>query len=383
MGWTLRKSFKMGPARLNLSSRGIGYSVGVRGLRTGTSSRGRNYVTAGMGPMRYYSSASAHRTGRLTPTTAPNIGGITAFGCLLIASMVLGVLALVPETRWYAIGAWLVIVAALLIFALTRSGRARKLAELEAAVAAFLADPSPTEVGAQHISEMREALGTVPQEAQARLEAAYGTAVAEAVADQCITPEEQRRLRLIARACGLTDDAVHRANLGGFTSGLAALVKDARLTAEEDEQLAALRAAFGIADAEVAPLMATVEQLRRARVIEDEEPQSIDAGISLKKGEACYHTAPFTELREYVGEGFRAIKSGTLYVTNERLLLVAGGVTTLKLGKILGAQLAQKSGGGQALTLTIDGRKTPLYLDLAEPLIMLAYAKRALANRSA
>jgi hypothetical protein len=47
MGWFLRKSFRFGPLRLNLSRRGIGASVGVKGLRAGVDARGQSYVAGG------------------------------------------------------------------------------------------------------------------------------------------------------------------------------------------------------------------------------------------------------------------------------------------------------------------------------------------------
>lgn len=43
MAWNFRKSVKVGPFRLNLSKRGVGWSVGVPGFRTGVDSRGRKY----------------------------------------------------------------------------------------------------------------------------------------------------------------------------------------------------------------------------------------------------------------------------------------------------------------------------------------------------
>ena len=43
MGFTYRKSFNLGPFRANLSKSGVGYSVGGRGFRVGTSSRSRKY----------------------------------------------------------------------------------------------------------------------------------------------------------------------------------------------------------------------------------------------------------------------------------------------------------------------------------------------------
>lgn len=46
MGWFLRKSFGIGPIRLNLSKSGFGLSAGIKGLRIGTGPRGR-YIHGG------------------------------------------------------------------------------------------------------------------------------------------------------------------------------------------------------------------------------------------------------------------------------------------------------------------------------------------------
>jgi hypothetical protein len=66
MGWYLRKSFGLGPFRLNLSKSGIGYSVGVRGARIGVGPRG-NYVRLGRGGVYYQKYLS-------TPSSQPRDG---------------------------------------------------------------------------------------------------------------------------------------------------------------------------------------------------------------------------------------------------------------------------------------------------------------------
>ena len=48
MGFLFRKSIGRGPFRINLSKRGVGFSVGVRGLRIGRSANGRNTVRASL-----------------------------------------------------------------------------------------------------------------------------------------------------------------------------------------------------------------------------------------------------------------------------------------------------------------------------------------------
>ncbi len=45
MAFYYRKSVNLGPFRLNLSKSGLGYSVGGRGFRVGTTSRGRKYTS--------------------------------------------------------------------------------------------------------------------------------------------------------------------------------------------------------------------------------------------------------------------------------------------------------------------------------------------------
>ncbi|MBN2579097.1 MAG: DUF4236 domain-containing protein [Pirellulales bacterium] len=47
MGYYLRKSFRIGPVRFNLSKSGIGVSAGVKGARFGVRPDGRSYVHAG------------------------------------------------------------------------------------------------------------------------------------------------------------------------------------------------------------------------------------------------------------------------------------------------------------------------------------------------
>ena len=45
MGFRIRKSINVGPFRINLSKRGIGYSVGGPGFRTGVGADGRKRTT--------------------------------------------------------------------------------------------------------------------------------------------------------------------------------------------------------------------------------------------------------------------------------------------------------------------------------------------------
>jgi len=43
MGWNWRRSMRLGPLRINVSKRGLGYSVGLPGVRLGKDAKGRKY----------------------------------------------------------------------------------------------------------------------------------------------------------------------------------------------------------------------------------------------------------------------------------------------------------------------------------------------------
>jgi hypothetical protein len=45
MGFTYRKSVNLGLFRVNLRKSGLGYSVGGRGFRVGTTARGKKYTS--------------------------------------------------------------------------------------------------------------------------------------------------------------------------------------------------------------------------------------------------------------------------------------------------------------------------------------------------
>lgn len=63
MGWYLRKSFRAGPLRFNLSKGGVGLSTGIRGARVGINARGQAYVHCGAGGVYYRSTLGGAQRG--------------------------------------------------------------------------------------------------------------------------------------------------------------------------------------------------------------------------------------------------------------------------------------------------------------------------------
>ena len=61
MAWSFRKRINLGPFRINLSKKGVGYSIGGTGIRAGRDAQGREYTQisipgTGIYNRQYYSS---------------------------------------------------------------------------------------------------------------------------------------------------------------------------------------------------------------------------------------------------------------------------------------------------------------------------------------
>ena len=90
MGFTFRKSVKIGPVRLNVSKSGVGVSAGVKGARVGVNAKGKAYASVGAKGLRYQTQlGSAKREkndetsgGEELPNTPVNAGGV--FGGLVM-----------------------------------------------------------------------------------------------------------------------------------------------------------------------------------------------------------------------------------------------------------------------------------------------------------
>ena len=105
MGCRFSKSFKLGPARLNLRKRGLGMSVGAKGVRVGGGPRG-SYTPRWAYRAPALSHTSYSGTGRSradrADSAAEAAAAATVFGCLGIAFLVLTEVVLmvaVPSVR--------------------------------------------------------------------------------------------------------------------------------------------------------------------------------------------------------------------------------------------------------------------------------------------
>lgn len=199
--------------------------------------------------------------------------------------------------------------------------------------------------------------------------------------------EESERTLLAQAARLLTlsaSDAQH-ARIEAFKRLYLEVIADHELSEAEDQTLRQIQQALTIPDGAIHEEVQTITELREARTIREGDLKQIPVDIALPAGEICYHrtTGQLLEkrvLRSYTlnrvrhkEEGLVPTGEGKVYHTSKRIVLVGDGVTSYQLGKVLDVDVDMDK---KHLTLTVDGRKRPVYLAVPDAIVTGAIIER-------
>jgi len=409
VGFYLRKSFRVGPVRFNLSKSGFGASVGVTGARLGLSSSGRAYVHGGRGGLYYRKSlGGGSRGGRrggaqaggaspvrsapleLTEETGATYGAPhrpedadasqaarvrrspPTYGWLALGAAVAGLLLPRPFPALVAAG----VLSALVVLAV---GRRMRRAAGDAYGRLLDAQVSAAPIGDEArsaIDAARRDRWLAPDDARYFEERAYLTLLEAATANAYDDPSLER-IGEMERLLDLEPAFLHRARLDAYTRAHVEAVSDHDLTEAEESALARARAAFELTDEELADELILLDRLRELRAIRDGDLPVVDAATKLSRREVCHMEGEGRILKKrllrsfsrdgqrYKVRGFVIDKEGTLVVTSKRVALVHRGVTSIPNSRILDVEVDHDR---QLLTLTRDGVATPTYLTTPDAL---------------
>lgn len=422
MGFYLRKSFRAGPIRFNLSKSGIGASVGVTGARAGLSSQGRAYVHGGRGGVYYRKSFGGGRRrqgapdgadGRAAPepvaraSVAPAARGPiveltedtgATYGALreqeqAADAMAAPVREAPPSYGWLAlaaVGAGLLLpspfpaVVAATVFATlvalgVRRGKRRTAGDaygrlLDGRVAA--AGPI-TDGERDAIDAARRDPWLTPADARYFEQRAYLALLGEAAANDAEAPRALERLAEVDGLVSLDPAFRRRARLDAYSRAHVEAVSDHDLTEAEERELERVRTAFELTDEELADELSLLDRLRELRAIRDGDLPVVDSTVKLTSREKCHLESEGRLLKRrvlrsfsrdgqrYKVRGYVIDKEGTLVVTSRRVALVHQGVTSFPIGKIIDVEVDQDR---QLLILTRDNVATPTCLTTPDAL---------------
>ncbi len=417
MGFYLRKSFRLGPVRLNLSKSGLGISAGVRGARIGMTSSGKSYVHAGRGGLylrQNLASSTKRATGstRLNSTMGPTIiteaTGVT-FGAsidrspkpslhstLIRVRKPLGRFFLLPclglvmlliaiagdESSGLSATILILSIPLLTLWPIPLLIERSKIRAADALGSTLAENLSGIEgLTPENISRMTEALADnsvskVEVDRICRL--AYLSVVISIVEDRQVSAVESTMLEQLERLLNIPAEFVREARREAYREVYLKIVSDNDLTEAEEIELEHVRSALRIDESEIQDELNFVAVLRNIRDIRNGDLREIETNHRLQKSEVCYFesSARLLKMRNlrsfqeagqrYKVRGYVIDKEGTMIVTNKRLLIIHEGTTSVPLAKILDLEVDVDD---CVLMIAKDGSSTPVIVTTREALV--------------
>ncbi len=417
MGFYLRKSFRLGPVRLNLSKSGLGFSAGVRGARIGVTPSGRSYIHAGRGGL-YLKENLASGTRRstdkkplgstidsnvITEATGVTYGAAASRdsqsslrSALVRAKRPPGRILLLPCIGFVmlliaiagdelsGISATILILSIPLLTLwpiplLVEKSKIRAAEKLGDTLAEIL--NCGEELSPENISRMKNALAdhSAPREEVNRIcRVAYLSVVISLVEDRHVSAVELKTLEQLEQLFDIPQEFVREARREAYREVYLEIVSDNELTQKEEVELEHVRSALRIDESEIQDELKFVGLLRRIRDIRHGELEIHETNQRLQKSEVCYFEAPARLLKvrnlrsfqesgqRYKVRGYVIDKEGTMIVTNKRLLIIHEGTTSIPLAKIIDLEVDVDD---CVLMITKDGSSTPVIVTTREALV--------------
>ncbi len=405
MSFYIRKHFRVGPVRLNLSKGGLGVSGGVTGARIGLSPRGayvhggrhglyyRKYAKKGRGEavagravgggayedvpggeVRYfvdngltYRPAEAHAERReakapALPQKAGSAGSLTGLGIVL---MLIGLI--VPQYLLLVVGAGM-LGGALVIS--RNHARQRKM------VKGILHKTEKSLEERMAVPQVLEVINFDGISADYRLwlEFRLLALLQDTFYENpdYILPEEiegfEARLSLPA-------SMINDLKAEAFADFLDELTADHVISHEEEARLGALQKALRIPDEAIESERHTIKQLCAFRDAIEMPLQPIEVSIRLKRNEECFYHCHGRLLKEkiqrqYQRQGIRYKEiaydtdmEGDIYLCSNRILIVDRGSRSYSLNRLLDVTLSMED---HTVQLTLDDRKSPLIFTMKD-----------------
>ena len=402
MAFYLRKHFKTGPLRLNLSKSGLGLSAGVTGARLGLGPKGayvhggrhglyyRKYAPKGGG---HAGSGQERREARFFVDTgltykapvgsqgqeappAPVLKGQKGLATLLL------LLGLVLAAVWFAgregpmLVGGMVFLSGGVMLNMQHQRQRERSEDCRRRMAAGLKD---REAPAQLI---REHQACQLKEAYRRwLDFHVFVLFQDAFYEDpdYITAEELAQLE---SQLSLPASLLTKLKAASFAGFLDELLEDHLISHEEEQQLDLVQNSLRLSNDDIPAERHMIRQLCTFRDMMEAPLEAIEADMPLKRNELCYFQTEGRLLKEKIVHqyqrqgvvhkeiGYDIDMEGRIYLSSHRILIVGRGSRSYDIKRILDTTLSLED---HTLQLVLDGRKNPLFFSTPD---LAAFAAR-------
>lgn len=375
MGLYLRKSFRAGPIRFNVSGRGIGVSGGVKGARVGVGPRGA-YVSGGRGGLyyrKYMTSATSRRaSGNRTDSSAPIL---VIVGATLLGLALLGWLAQYPTVLITGIVVAIAVPLAKWWLVWRRRKRLSAFKKL-LDVAFVVADAQPSIEVLSEIKEQQQRLAknrATKQQMVGIEQDVYQAVLDRVLGDGVVTDAEASKIASVEEVLTLSQEVRLTMKKEIFSAAYLEAIEDRQITNKESERLENLLEGLAIPRAEVQHELNIVQEIidTQALALPLAPIARETLAVSIQKNEEAFYECPAQVLSQRQARGsatgheYTVKRDGTMLVTNKRVLVVGDGTTNIRYSDIADLEVDIDEGHIE-ISKKASGR--PMFLKLASPI---------------
>ncbi|MBI9019998.1 MAG: DUF4236 domain-containing protein [Verrucomicrobia bacterium] len=389
MGLYLRKSFRAGPIRFNVSKSGLGLSGGVKGARLSVGPRG-TYVHAGRNGLYYRKHLSSNQS--------RNRSASDGEGCatLLLVAVVAGVG--IWLFRWLAenpavlvAGITVAIGIPIVLWSIRVRRKKVVLTYKQSLDSAFItAQSSPSEDLIARLKQQQQELpkNDASKRSVERLEADVYQAVLDKVLDDgFITKEEAATIAAAEQTLRISPTERLKTKKEIFSAAYVEVIQDREITKDELSKLSNLMAGLAIPKAEVQHELDIVQEIIDTQALclpfEPIPPDKLTTPTQKSENAFFQCSAQVLSKRKSMdsptGYEYSVRRDGTMILTNKRVFVIGDGTTNIRLSDIgdldvdidEGVIEISKVGSGRPIVLKTD---TPIYMGRAIDLLVHAEA---------
>lgn len=386
MPFYLRKSYRSGPVRFNLSKGGIGLSAGITGARLGINKNGV-YVHGGRHGLYYRKhlrgNKNSRTSGRTDRETLYVDTGLTYNGLELPDTFV-GEPPPAPQRFFIKLIAFFI--AVILMFSQAMFAKLLGIGIITGLIVIRWnrkRAPKALEKTQQLITEKKKhslifknCSKRAPWFGKPRewFEKQTGALLLASFFDDEVSfsPENIDRIK---SELHISDERWQEISLAFFHVILEDALSDHQLSKEEETALSTIAELLEIDNNILEKEWQWIEMLRSVRDESLSELKAIDVTISLKRGEICYFKTQGRLLKEivlnrfqknnvaYREVGFEVDIEGDIYITNKQIIFSGTDERTYPISRVRDVILSVKE---QTVELTLSNRKSPLIVTSPE-----------------
>ena len=379
MGFYLRKSFRAGPVRLNVSKSGLGASVGVKGLRVGSGPGKRPYIHAGRKGLYYRKSLGSNKQ------KAISLGSNQADsqGCLYLILIGIAIIAVVYVAKWfianptvfYCLCGILFTVLAIKFYKFQKNEK--QIAKYKNSLdSIFVTNSTAIEnIKLQSLIKIKDKVLKNSKNIKRirKIEHdVYEALLDKILDDKYVSKVEKYLISKFEDLSNIGDDFKETAKIELFRSLYLEAISDRKITKSEIDTIKNIINGLNMSQDLIKDEISTIREIIRMQKLSLPLPPLKKVPVKIQKSETPYYFAKAKVLTKKKARKssdseyeYSIKRNGNMVVTNKRVLVIDNGTTAIQAKNVVDIDVdLDKS----YIIISKDNSSNPVIIECDEPL---------------